>query len=157
MRHSNTVLFLMSIFFFVHCAQDSANEFPFAFNKKYNFQMGEGSKHYTPELAKTITFFENGTYSRTEDCGYIGMIDIENGITIVIIDEMRGTWNQEGGFLFLSDVSVEEYHCRTKDGRIEKCIPKDHIPFGLSEWFRSSKVMAETEDYLLIERQKSKH
>ena len=160
MRFSFSLLITVTSILLINCSSERATNFPISFDQKYYCQLGEGSKYFNPEFANTITFYEDGTYSRTETCGLFGTVYFhKQDFSGIFIDQMNGTWEYRKGNLFLSDKEILDFYCVANNGqKIRNClVEKDHIPFGLSEWFRSSKVWKITDESLFVEHQKSIH
>ena len=160
MRFSFLLLFSFTSILFINCSTERNRDFPISFDQKYFCQLGEGSKYFNSELSNTIVFYKDGTYSRTEVCGLFGTVYFHvHDFGGVFIDQMNGIWEYRNGELFLSDKEIVDFYCLRNDGeKVRNCIiEKDQIPFGLSEWFRSSKVWKITDESLFVEHQKSNH
>jgi hypothetical protein len=148
MKFSIFAIVLMPFLFF-SCEAKDTNDLPIILNKAYNFQINEKSKHFAPERSKRITFFQNGTYKRTEDTGTPFFWPSSMAIQIT---NLQGDWTVEGKDLILNDREIVEFHCYADDGAEIDCeITVDLIPIGRSEWFMNFRLKSKTEDYLLIQ------
>ena len=146
---NSRITFAFICLLFIGCQKDSTNNFPLHFDMSYNFQVNQARKHFTPELSKKITFFNDGRYHRTEDTGLFPFHLFKS--TWVTF---RGKWSMKDNVLLLSDEEIIDCRCKCQENEpsewIECDIDYDHIPLGLSEQFKEFELVSITEDFLLI-------
>lgn len=92
-----------------------------------------------------IIFSGNGTYTRTETTTITDpTLSNRDILTIILIDDLRGTWKYVNGALLLTDHEIRKMRCQDRKMPVttpEHCdLEKEDIGFGKGEWFEGFEV-----------------
>lgn len=145
--HLTIVLF---IFLIMGCQSNDMQQLPVDFNREYNTQINKRSKHFTPKYSNKITFYSDGTYIRIERTGTNLWRPEPKSIKVRFL----GSWSFTDDILIMTDKEILDYKCRSafNGEKVECDMEPDHIPLGVSEWFKAFELKAITDEYLLIMR-----
>jgi len=126
-------------------------DLPFEFGETYYIVLNGNKQFFSTDHSDQIVFNNNGTYYRTEFTS--SRNNRINGIRIATkITKLAGKWGMIDNQLYLSDNSIEEYHCLNPfSGKPIKCEKSvDEIYFGKNEWFKSFKSSVDTNNILYV-------